>query len=153
MADTVRYGPLAGVAAAATWIVVEPLVARALGTSYTDVRLLGRAVTRRRAWPLVGGLIHLGNGAAFGWVLDRTGADRPWQAVAAAQVENAILWPTLAVVDRIHPDVRSGAWPRLLRSRRVFAQEVVNHLVFGIALAGAARLLDRPPFRGAGRAP
>jgi hypothetical protein len=138
---TVRYGPLPGVAAAATWIAVEPLVARAFGTTYSDVRLLGRAVTRRRAWPLVGAALHLGNGAAFGWALGRLGADRPWQALAAAQVENALLWPTLAVVDRIHPDVRSGAWPRLLTSRRVLGQEVVNHLVFGAALAGAARAL------------
>ena len=81
MTDTVRYGPLAGVAAAAAWIAVEPLVARAFGTTYTDVRLLGRAVTRGRAWPLVGGAIHLGNGAAFGWALGRIGADRPWHAL------------------------------------------------------------------------
>jgi hypothetical protein len=140
---TVPYGPLAGVAAAMAWIAAEPLVARAFGTTYSDVRLLGRAVTRRPTWPLVGGAIHLANGAAFGFALGRLGADRPWHAIAAAQVENALLWPTLAVADRFHPDVASGAWPRLLTSRRVFGQEVVNHLVFAIALAGAARALGR----------
>jgi hypothetical protein len=35
------------------------------------------------------------------------------------------------MIDRIHPDVRSGAWPPLARSRSEFAQEVLGHAVFG----------------------
>ena len=33
------------------------------------------------------------------------------RGVLAAEAENALLWPFTAVLDRLHPDVRSGAWP------------------------------------------
>jgi len=59
--------------------------------------------------------------------------------VAAAQLENLALWPALAVVDRIHPDRRSGALPRLLTNRRVLAQEVALHLLFGLVLGTLVR--------------
>ena len=47
----------------------------------------------------------------------------------------------MAVLDRLHPDVRSGAWPRMVTSPRVFAHEVVMHGLFGAVMGG---LLDRP---------
>jgi hypothetical protein len=40
----------------------------------------------------------------------------------------------MALVDRFHPDRRSGAWPPLLRNRRVFAYEVLTHALFGVVL-------------------
>jgi hypothetical protein len=40
----------------------------------------------------------------------------------------------MAVVDRHHPDRRSGAWPPLLWNRRVFAQEAALHALFGAIL-------------------
>jgi hypothetical protein len=43
-------------------------------------------------------------------------------------------WPGMALLDRIHPDRRSGRWPRLLTDRRVFAQEAAMHAVFGLLL-------------------
>jgi len=51
------------------------------------------------------------------------------------------LWPGMAIADRIHPDVRSGVWPRLLTDPGTIAQEVGGHLVFGIVLG--ALLPDR----------
>ena len=42
----------------------------------------------------------------------------------------------MAIVDRLHPDVRSGRWPPLVRNPRVAAQEVAGHLVFGVVLGG-----------------
>jgi hypothetical protein len=56
------------------------------------------------------------------------------QGVVAAQIENVALWPAMAVVDRIHPDRRSGAWPPLVRNGRVFAYEATTHALFGAAL-------------------
>src|SRR3712207_7806858 len=38
----------------------------------------------------------------------------------------------LALVDRLHPDRRSGAWPPLARSGRVFAYEATTHALFGL---------------------
>jgi hypothetical protein len=116
-------------AAAATWAAAEPALRRVFRTPYTDVRLLGAPISRRH-WRLAGTAVHLANGAAAGIGFRRLGL-RGWKAVAAAQVESAVLWPGMAVVDRYHPDRRSGAWPPLLRNRRVFAQEVAAHAIFG----------------------
>jgi hypothetical protein len=128
-------GSLAGMAGTAVWAAAEPAVGRVLGSPwYSDVRLLGRLVTSRPVWPAIGVGMHLLNGAVFGAAFERLGG-RGWkQGVAAAQVENLALWAGMAVVDRIHPDRRRGAWPRLLTNPRVIAHEVVMHAVFGAVL-------------------
>ena len=127
-------GAAAGVVAAAAWIAAEPLARRAFGTPYTDVRLLGRPVSARH-WRAAGTAIHLANGAAAGAAFERLGL-RGWKTgVAVFQLENLAAWPLMAAVDRWHPDRRSGAWPPLLRNRRVFAQEAAVHALFGAVLA------------------
>lgn len=132
---------LAGAAAAGLWLAVEPLACRLTGTPFTTPRLLGRAVTRGAAWPAVGTALHVANGAAFGVAFSRLGI-RGWKrGLAAAQAEGVLLWPAMAVVDRIHPDRRDGTWPPLLRSGRAFAKEAIVHGVFGAALG--ARLAHR----------
>src|ERR671911_522029 len=124
---------LAGVTAAAAWIAAEPVARRLLGTPFTDVRALGRPVSCRH-WRAAGTAIHLANGAAAGISFERLGL-RGWKAgVAAFQAEHLATWPLMVVVDRWHPDRRSGAWPPLLPNGRVFAQEAVVHAVFGVAL-------------------
>lgn len=129
---------LAGVAAAAAWAAAEPLARRLFGTPYTDVRLLGAPLSSRH-WRTAGTAVHLANGAAAGIAFQRLGL-RGWkQGVAAAVVENAVVWPGMAVVDRFHPDRRSGAWPPLLRNGRVFAQETVVHALFGAVLGALLR--------------
>jgi hypothetical protein len=45
----------------------------------------------------------------------------------------------MAVVDRFHPDRRSGVLPPLLRNPRVFAQEVAAHAIFGAILGAFVR--------------
>jgi hypothetical protein len=132
---------LSGAAAAGVWAASEPVVRRVFGTEYTDVRLLGSPLSRRH-WRLVGTAVHLANGAAAGVLFHRLGL-RGWRAgVAAAEVENVLLWPGMAVVDRYHPDRRSGAWPPLTTNRRVFAQEVAVHALFGAVLGALVR--DEP---------
>jgi hypothetical protein len=128
-------GSLAGAAAAAVWAAAEPAVSRLVGAPwYSDIRLLGRLLTTRRAWPVTGVASHLVNGAVFGATFERLGG-RGWkQGVVAAEVENVGLWAGMAVIDRIHPDRRSGAWPRLLTNRRVVTHEVVMHAIFGAVL-------------------
>jgi hypothetical protein len=133
-------GAVAGVTAAAAWIAAEPVARRLFGTPFTDVRALGRPVSRRH-WRAAGTAIHLANGAAAGIAFERLGL-RGWKAgVAAFQAEHLAAWPLMAAVDRWHPDRRSGAWPPLLRNGRVFAQEAAVHAVFG-AVLGA--VLARP---------
>jgi hypothetical protein len=124
--------------AAAVWAAAEPALRHVFATPYTDVRLIGRPLSQRR-WRLAGTAVHLANGAAAGVLFRRLGL-RGWKAgVAAAQIENAALWPGMAVVDRFHPDRRKGAWPPLLRNPRVFGQEVAAHALFGALLGALVR--------------
>jgi hypothetical protein len=125
--------------AAAAWAAAEPALGRALGTPFSDVRLLGRLVTRGRAWPAVGVAVHLANGAAFGIAFDRLGLRGVRQGILVAQAENALLWPGLAVVERIHPDRRAKALPRLALDPRVAAYEVATHALFGAVLGALVR--------------
>ncbi len=142
-----RRGVLAGVLAAGAWAAAEPLAGRLFRTPYSDVRLLGGAVTSGPLWRPAGLALHLANGAVFGAVFERAGG-RGWrQGVLAAQVESVGLWPGMAVVDRLHPDRRSGAWPPLFLSPRVFAYEVATHALFGAvlgALVGEGHEPDEP---------
>jgi hypothetical protein len=141
----VARGALAGAAGAAAWLAAEQGLSRVLRTGVTDLRLLGRPVAASRAWPVAGAAWHLANGAAFGAAFAALGG-RGWRrGVAAALAEHAATWPGMALVDRLHPDVRDGRWPRLARNPRVFAQETVLHALFGAVLgAGTAHRKERP---------
>jgi hypothetical protein len=132
-------GAAAGVVAAAAWAAGEPVFKRIFGTSFSDVRLVGRVATRGRAWPAAGLAIHLANGAVFGAVFEKAGLTGVRAGVVTAQIENLVLWPAMAIVDRIHPDRRDGTWPRLLTSRRIAAQEVAAHALFGVVLGALTR--------------
>jgi hypothetical protein len=126
-------GAPAGLVAAAAWIAAEQVARRILGTPFTDVRALGRPVSRRH-WRTAGTAIHLANGTAAGAAFERLGL-RGWKAgVAAFELEHLATWPLMTAIDRWHPDCRSGAWPPLLRNGRVFAQEAAVHAIFGAVL-------------------
>jgi len=130
-------GAGAGVLAAAAWAASEPLLRRLVGIPYySDVRLLGRLVTRSRAWPAAGLALHLANGAAFGAIFERRGLRGVKAGIAAAEIENLGLWPALAVIDRIHLDRRDGSWPPLARNPNIALYEIIAHALFG-AILGA----------------
>ena len=105
-------GPPRSIAAAA-WLALHPLTRRVSGIDFDDSRLLGRMVVPNGRWRLVGTVMHLVNGAVFGALFVKS-LKRPsvGKGLAAAQIENAVLWPTLALIDPIHPDRRNGHWPR-----------------------------------------
>jgi hypothetical protein len=128
---------LAGVAAAGVWAAAEPLLQRAFDTPYSDVRLLGGLVTNGGAWRPIGVGMHLGNGALFGMAFKRLGGRGLLQSVLAAELENLLLWPAMALFDRLHPDRRSGVWPPLLTNQRVFVYEATVHAIFGFTLGVA----------------
>ena len=142
----------AGAAAATAWGLVEPLDVRLFRSDYRDVALLGKLVTSGPGWKAAGYALHAANGAVFGLVFDaalrrsRIGPRR--LAVGLALTENLALYPLGIVSDRKHPRrVERDVGP--LWSRRVFAQETVRHVVFGLALGsihsrdGADRRLRR----------
>ena len=141
---TLTRSALAGAAAAALWGLQEPLDPRVFRSDYSDVALLGKLVTRGRAWPAGGHAIHAANGAVFGLALaaaaraTRIPARR--LAVPAALAEHAILYPITILTDRHHPARGELGVPPIARSPRAYAQATWRHLLFGWILA---RLLPR----------
>lgn len=129
-------GMLAGIVAAGVWAAAEPALGRVFHTPYSDRRLLAGLLGVSPGTALA---VHLANGAAFGVAFRRAGLRGPFLGLLAAQAENFAFWPMMALVDRVHPDRRSGAWPPLLRNRRVLAYEVAAHALFGAALGTLTR--------------
>lgn len=131
----------AGAAAATVWAVLEPLDRKLLRCDYSDVAVLGKAITRGRAWWPLGLAIHAVNGAAFGLAFHeaRQRATRPGftprrLALGMALAEHLALYPLSGLVDRYHPARGEPGIPPLLTNRRAFVQATWRHAVFGAVL-------------------
>lgn len=133
---------LAGGAAAAIWALQEPLDQRVLRCDYSDVAVLGKAVTRGRAWRAIGLAMHVGNGALFGLAYEhvRRRLDVPPRriAVGLALTEHVGLYPLGFFIDRYHPARGEAGVPPLLTNGRAFAQATWRHLLFGVVLGRLA---------------
>jgi hypothetical protein len=136
------HAAAAGAAAAIVWGLAEPLDQRLLRYDYSDVALLGKAVTRGPRWRVAGFAIHAANGAVFGLVFDGLRDRAPIGprrlAVAMALAEHATLYPLCWFVDGHHPARGEPGVPPLLTSPRAFAQATWRHLVFGTVLGRLA---------------
>jgi len=132
----------AGAAAAAAWALQEPLDRRLLRCDYSDVALLGKAVTRGRLWRPAGFAVHLANGAVFGLVYHEARRRLPLPprrlAIPMALAEHATLYPLCYFVDRHHPARGEAGIPPLLTNPRAFAQATWRHAVFGAVLGRLA---------------
>jgi hypothetical protein len=121
-AKTVR-GAFAGAVAAGVWLAQQPLDKPVFGVDYDDSELLGKAFTRGPAWPVVGAVIHLGNGALMGAAYATVAARMPlpsWsRGPIAALVEHVATWPLTLAVER-RPPARDDL-PRLAASGRAVA--------------------------------
>lgn len=131
----------AGAAAALVWGAVEPIDKRVFAHDYSDVAMLGKLVTRGRAWPLAGIAIHAANGAAFGLAFEearRRTSLRPQRlALILALVEHAMLFPLAPVIDRVHP-ARGEPGVAPLFTARGLAQATARHALFGAVLGRLA---------------
>jgi hypothetical protein len=140
-------GALAGAVAAGVWALQQPLDQKVFGVKYDDTELLGKAVTRGRAWPLVGLAMHLANGALFGAVYASVSRRVPlpsWaRGPAAGLGEHLAFWPLVVVTDRIHP--ARDQLPTLGTNPRAFAQATWRHLLFGTVLGELERRLNDEP--------
>jgi hypothetical protein len=140
-------GAIAGVAAALLWALQQPLDKRLFRSSYDDVELLGKLVTRGRAWRPVGVSLHVGNGAIFGAVFTLVKPALPGTPVTkglcAAMVEHFGLWPLGRVSDRFHPARRE--LPELTGNRRALAQATWRHALFGVTLGVVEHRLNADP--------
>ncbi len=131
----------AGAAAALVWAAAEQLDRRAFANDYTDVALLGKFVTRSRAWPIAGIALHAANGAAFGFAFDvvrrRLSIPPRRLALGMALAEHLALFPLGTLVDRHHPGRGEPGLERVVGSR-AFAQATVRHTLFGLVLGRLA---------------
>jgi hypothetical protein len=127
-------GAVAGALAAAAWNGFDPLLKRVFDTPYADSEVLGPFITTGRYEWAANLVTHMGGGATFGYLFERLGGRTVKHGVAAAVVENTLLWPAVAVIERVHPKRRAGAWPPLLFDQRAFAAATVGHAAFGALL-------------------
>jgi len=125
----------AGAFAATIWGLQEPLDQRVFRCDYSDVAVLGKAVTRGRSWRRVGFAIHAVNGAIFGLAFEelrwRVPIGERKLAVAAALGEHLTLYPLCYFIDRYHPARGEPGIPQLFTNPRAFAQATWRHVLFG----------------------
>jgi hypothetical protein len=145
-AKTAR-GALAGAVAAGVWAAQQPLDKPIFGVDYDDTELLGKAFTRGPAWPVVGAVLHVGNGALIGAAYAGLAPRLPlpsWsRGPIVALTEHLATWPLTFATDRVHP--ARDELPRLSSSWRAFAQATWRHLLFGVVLGELERRLNAPP--------
>lgn len=131
----------AGAVAAVVWGAQEPLDQRVFHCDYSDVALLGKAVSRTH-WRSVGFAAHAVNGAVFGLIYGAVRRRVPLGpsrlAVSMALAEHAALYPLSYLVDRYHPARGEPGIPPLLTNPRAFAQATWRHALFGWVLGRLA---------------
>ena len=139
-------GALAGAAAAGVWAAQSQIDMRLFGVPYLDEELLGKAVTRGRAWQPIGVVMHVANGALFGAAYANVAPALPlplWaRGPAAGLAEHLATWPLTVVIDERHP--ARDEMPRLAGNGRAFAQATWRHLLFGFVLGELERRLNPP---------
>jgi hypothetical protein len=133
----------AGALAASAWALVEPLDSRAFRCDYSDVAVLGKAVTRGPLWWPTGFVLHAANGALFGLAFDearrRLPVPKERLALGMALTEHLALYPLSYFVDRYHPARGEPGIPPLLRNPRAFGLATIRHALFGLLLGRLSR--------------
>jgi len=139
-------GAVAGAVAAVAMTLEQPLDKRLFASRYDDIEILGKLVTRRRAWQPIGVALHVHNGAALGvgYALLKPSLPGPAaiRGLLAGLTEHLVTWPMVALVDRYHP--ARDQLPKLVGNRRAFGQATIRHAVFGIALGVVEGALAEP---------
>ena len=133
----------AGAVAATVWSAFEPIDKRLFRCDYSDVAVLGKAVTRGPAWLPFGLAMHIVNGAIFGLAFHearrRVTIEPRRLALRMALAEHMALYPLGYFVDRYHPARGEAGIPPLLTNARAFGQATARHALFGIVLGRLAR--------------
>ena len=130
---------LAGTLASAAYAAEMYADIAVTGSHFDDVQLIEGALRGRKARvPVLGMLIHLANGAVLGEVygalVEPFLPGPAWvRGLIFGQIFLLAVWPSVPVVDRLHPLIKRGEMPRLT-GRVTFAQNVARHLIFGLVL-------------------
>jgi hypothetical protein len=133
----------AGALAATAWGLLEPVDRRVFRCDYSDIALLGKALTRSRLWRPAGFAMHAFNGAVFGLAFAearrRLRTEKNRLALGMALAEHVGLYPLSYFVDRYHPARGEEGIPPLLTNARAFGQATVRHALFGVLLGRLSR--------------
>lgn len=127
----------AGAAGTLVWAALEPFDKRLFRHDYSDVAVLGKFVTRGRAWPVAGLAMHVANGAAFGVAYAEVRRRKHVSALQLALAEHTLLFPLGYIVDRAHPARGEPGLARLF-GLRALGQATLRHAVFGLVLGRLA---------------
>jgi hypothetical protein len=129
-------GAVAGMVATVAMTLEQPLDQRLFDSSYDDIEILGKLVTRGEHWRAIGVALHVQNGAFLGAAYARLQPSLPGPAVLrgllAGLAEHLATWPMVALVDRYHPARKEMA--KLAGNGRAFGQATIRHAVFGSVL-------------------
>lgn len=145
---SLRRSALVGGIAGTAYLAEMALDMRVASNRYDDLVLWGGFVTRHRfRQRLLGAGVHfalsvvLAAGySAISRLLPRWPA---WiRGLAFVQVENALLYPGVPLLNAIHPEVRSGRLPSLL-TWRYFWVEIARHAAFGATLGALLKERQR----------
>ncbi len=133
MLQTSLRGGIAGAAATVVMTLEQPVDQRLFDSTYDDVEILGKLVTRGDDWQPI---VHVQNGAILGAVYARLRPSLPGSAVIrgllVGLIEHVATWPLTVLVDRYHPARKE--LPKLAANPRAFGQATIRHAVFGIVL-------------------
>ena len=134
---------IAGAVAATAWALLEPIDRRLFQCDYSDIALLGKAVTRGPLWRPTGFAVHAANGALFGLAFAEARRRLPVPkrrlALGMALAEHVVLYPLSYFVDRFHPARGEDGIPPLLTNARAFGQATARHALFGVVLGWLSR--------------
>lgn len=136
---SIRESVLAGGVAATAYLAEMARDMRLVPNSYDDLVLWGGFLSRDpRRQRLLGAVVHYGLGIGLAAVYQAILPALPrlpgWlRGLIFAQAENTLSFPAVAVIDAIHPSVRSGELPPLF-TWRYFWLEALRHAAYGAAL-------------------
>lgn len=131
-------GIIAGLAGALAFLLAMTLDLFLTRRRTNDLRLLaGMLPGGAPHWPVLGTAMHFFNGAALGALYallhERLPGSPAVRGIIFALLENALLWPVLLLLDRIHPEIRAGRLEPFNRPIP-FLQEVWRHVAYGLTL-------------------
>lgn len=140
-------GFIAGSIAGVAFLIAMALDIALTRSRTNDLRLLsGMVPGMGGAWPVIGTLMHMINGAALGSVYGHVQHLLPgpgWlRGALFGVIENGVLWPIITVLDRVHPEIRAGRLPAFNRPVP-FLQELFRHIVYGAVLGWVYEQLRR----------
>lgn len=136
---SLRSSALVGAIAGTAYLTEMALDMRMAANEYDDLVLWGGFLSRRRSRQrLLGAGIHYILSAALAATYRAFMPFLPswpgWlRGLLFVQAENALLYPSVPLLNAIHPEVRAGGLPSLL-TWRYFWVEIARHVAFGVTL-------------------